>query len=351
MLLKLKVKNYYSFRDEVEIDFSSHKSDAFKAAKIIAFKGQNGAGKTNLLKAFTFLTVLCGHGHKVLKTGYASLLDMDSFYFNDQPSFIMVEFYIKEKHYRYEVIFQDGTILSEKLSIRKDDDFAILIEREKDKFIFLDDRFKELKLIKIKKDLSFIPIHDMYNFDDDLAELEKINHFFGKIVSNVSPHGYYDVDIVGRIEDVTENYRNDPELLEVCSSIINSIDKSIISVEIKSAKGHEGDDIYFPVFLHSMNGKQYYLPLHKESSGIKKIYALSEHIIKIISTNGILVVDELDCHLHTSSIKTILSLFEGNSYLSGQIIFTAHSDEVIDLVDKKYVYEVVKSDNVSEIIK
>ena len=89
-----------------------------------------------------------------------------------------------------------------------------------------------------------------------------------------------------------------------------------------------------------------------DSTGTKKIEAISSYIYDSIKDGNLLIVDELDSGLHFSLTRAIVSIFNSLANKRGQIIFTAHDLLLIDcknLLRKDQIY-FLSRDNDSTII-
>ena len=68
MIYSYGFKNYFGFKEGADVSFllgsrvPQEISGGRKAATILGVKGANGAGKTNLLKALTFISTFCNFG-------------------------------------------------------------------------------------------------------------------------------------------------------------------------------------------------------------------------------------------------------------------------------------------------
>jgi len=56
MLLEFGGENFFSFKEGFEVSFAKSKSSKDNVANVIALKGANASGKTNVLKALSFLS-------------------------------------------------------------------------------------------------------------------------------------------------------------------------------------------------------------------------------------------------------------------------------------------------------
>ncbi len=321
MILKLSVKNFYSFKEEVTIDFASNLSVIY---------GRNSVGKTNIIRAIQYISGLCdsNEGWARFKNG----VDINSFFFNEEPSEFKFELLTNGKNYRYCLNLKEKEIVSESLYLLQDDFEEIIFIRSGNVFSTLHDDYSELSIARPKSTVSALCVHDLYEFRTDMEHLKIVREFFSGIVSNVGPQGYVDITHQHIVENATNFYNRSKNFIQVLETFVNKVDDSIVGIDIDTRVNASGEEVHFPVFKHVSDAKTYFLPLHKESSGIKKIYVMTSLIIATIQNEGVFLVDELDIHLHCDSLSEILDLFRATE--NAQLIFTAHSSDVINLIDE-----------------
>jgi AAA15 family ATPase/GTPase len=58
--------------------------------------------------------------------------------------------------------------------------------------------------------------------------------------------------------------------------------------------------------------------------------ALASYVVDAIENGRVLIVDELDSSLHFTLTRAIVSLFNNEINLDGQLIFTAHDVSLLD---------------------
>ncbi|WP_035360615.1 AAA family ATPase [Dyadobacter alkalitolerans] len=77
----------------------------------------------------------------------------------------------------------------------------------------------------------------------------------------------------------------------------------------------------------------------QESEGTKKIIELSPHIYKVLSSGGILVIDEFDARLHPLLTRKIVEIFNQVTAATAQLIFTTHDTNLLsaDLIRRDQV--------------
>ncbi len=67
-----------------------------------------------------------------------------------------------------------------------------------------------------------------------------------------------------------------------------------------------------------------------DSTGTKKIVALSSYVIEALEDGRIILIDELDSSLHFKLTRAIIAMFNNELNMKAQIIFTAHDTNLID---------------------
>jgi AAA15 family ATPase/GTPase len=86
-------------------------------------------------------------------------------------------------------------------------------------------------------------------------------------------------------------------------------------------------------FIHTVNGKNYYLPLEEESSGTKRLYGYAAPILDALLTQKVLLIDELDSNLHSNVIKSLVNTFMDISInkFRSQLFFTTHDTSLLSI--------------------
>lgn len=118
MIYSYGFKNYFGFKEGANVSFHlngrvpkdvSHGRDV---ATILGVKGANGAGKTNLLKALSFLSSFCSYSF-YSKDG--SSIDADPYFHSEAPSEFYIEFLYGDYIYTYELAVTVSKVVYERL--------------------------------------------------------------------------------------------------------------------------------------------------------------------------------------------------------------------------------------------
>lgn len=367
MIKNISFKNFYSFSEESNISFSLGQKPAEsyydikykdeRLNKVTAVIGANGSGKTQFIRPLVFLSWFISSSYTQLKPDddipyRPHILDID------KSSTITMLFIIEEIEYKYELELFQNEVLKEVLYKKTSTSFSYLFKRERkkleDKFIYKNKDFDFSNKIasKIKENASIISAAYM----NDSVEAKKFIDYF-------TNHYSYNINMSGR-ENYSETvllesakYFNDNNKINekmrrlICDMDLGLNDVKINELEIKTEE-NKLEKIYMPMGIHGKvdNGKYFQLPFFEESSGTKSLFVQLRRILPILEKGGVVIIDEIDNDLHPHMLPMLIDLFKfkhTNPY-DAQIIFTCHTPEVLNILNKHQVYLVEKNDYVSE---
>ena len=182
--------------------------------------------------------------------------------------------------------------------------------------------------------------------------LTDIASFWGKIISNVNRLGKsWDTSSLGDrgLGEATEAYNKNQALFSKVVQFLKDIDLGLDDVSIKAEEARnpktgEARKIYFPYGIHKVKEKQYELPFTFESSGTKNMFVLLHFLMPAIEQGGIAVIDELEIDLHPHALPQIVELFANpaTNPKNSQLLFTSHSLEVLNHLEKEQIVLVEK---------
>ena len=358
MLRRLRIKNFYSIREELELSFllnartpnnfrSIATSDGQKASKIMALVGANGSGKTNILKTLAFI-------HWFIQNSFAGLKPDESipvvthFACDGEPTELEVEFELDNKIWIYRLALTTQRVLHESLH-RKDYRFVYIFKRDwndatqvyevklKDEF-----DFSQKEAEKVRANASLIATAAQY--DQPLAlRLVRLN-----VKTNLTMMGKYNFTDMDQLFSAAEFLYQQPDTLQSLSDLLARWDLGLTEVFIKEQTvtdkaGHK-NTLYLPIGLHSIGDKSYELLMLQESSGTRSAFVLLSKVLPVLQSGGLIVIDELESDLHPHMVAAILDLFfspENNPY-NAQVVFSTHSHEVLNMLYKEQVVLVEK---------
>lgn len=345
MLLAFGLKNFFSFKEGVDISFrlGANVPSAVSRDKsftpVLCFKGANGAGKTHLLRGVSFLADFCARSFAWDPD--AEIL-VENYFRNGLDSDFYVDFYFDGMEYRYELTINRTQVVREAIyrTLKKR---TRLIERVGNEVIYATKQLDELKSIRLRKNVSIISLANQY----EVPGIEAVFKFFSFIATNVNYNGLRDRWVtIGKAAGLL---REHPALLEFATEFIKSCDIGISDIKIHEMEDKDGKKVLFPLFMHSVDGKTLPVIDEFESSGTKALFRFLGVYKSILDAGGVLALDEFDINLHPHILPKLVNLFldpEINTQ-DAQLLFTTHDGKILDLLGKYRTYLVAKEDNES----
>lgn len=341
MLLEYGFKNFFSFKEGAEISFRLDENCPAKISRnkdysnLLCIKGANGSGKTNILRALYFLGSFCSRS---FSADPDHLLLFNSHFDSEDHTEFYAEFRMGSYLYRYELEAIDTEVLRETIYRTKSKKTKIL-ERKLNKITFVSKAFDPLKAIKLRKNASIISTDNQYQ----LGLLKDLYKFFRNINSNVSYGGLN--ESLPNDDGVSKFLFQNSEYFDFVKKFISECDVGVTDIELVESKSDDGTVRYSPVFMHGDEPVTKYT----ESSGTKALFRSLGNYKRVIENGGILVADEFDIHLHPDILPKIINLFEDEKInkKAAQLIFTTHSEEVLNILGRYKTYLVNKENNES----
>lgn len=360
MIKKFGFRNIYCFKEYSEISFEldnnvpNNISGGKHINTVIGIKGSNGSGKTNIIKALSFffrfcldeMTLIKGKGKGKGESKDLKEIPFRPFIGSSDSTEFNIEIEVDDVTYIYELELTTKKIISESL-IRKIGREVVLFERSENDIVKCIKNYSELENINLRDDQSIISVIDKFKFKQKFAEIAVVNRAFVLFFSNVNEGGYLDFSITP--EDISRRYHDSPGSFEFVKKILIAADSGIHNVEIKSREDEDGNEIYFPIFIHKNNDRFFATTYKDESSGTKELFKKLFLYWFILDNGGVLALDEFDIHVHANILPLLLDLFlEGESNpKNAQLIFTAHNTEIINKLGRYMAILVNKEESES----
>lgn len=364
MLKSLRFSNFYSFAAETVIDFSLGRkptpsgfdiplADGSRLNKVIAVVGANGSGKTQLIKPFPFLKwFIC-----------------DSFLYSDpdagiiysphrlqagQDTELSLDFCMAKQDYRYQLVLNGDQVQSEVLLQRTSSQFSYLFRRERsgDGYSVKHKgfHFPKAQAEGVRANASLLAAA----YSHDVQEARPFIEYFRNWRGNVRNRGRHNYQ-PSNLYQVARIYQGSPELharmvQAMCEFDLGLSDISIRERQVTSEDGSTST-LHVPYGLHrSADGREFELSFMDESSGTQSAFVLLARVLDALETGGIAVIDEIDNDLHPHLMPRILDWFrfEHSNPKQAQLIFTCHTPELLNHLQKHQVYLCEKRDQCSE---
>ncbi|WP_396587454.1 ATP/GTP-binding protein [Bermanella sp. R86510] len=363
MIKNIVFSNFHSFASETLIDFALGQkptpsgfditTEQGRFNKAIAIVGANGSGKTQLLKPLAFLSWFVRD----------SFLKMDPEHDipcaphrlqESQSTKFELEFAMDSVDYRYQLEITAKEVIFEGLFEKTSSQYSYLFKREKTEsgYTFKQKGFPlpKAQAERIRGNASIIAAAHNY----DIAEARAFVEFFHRVTTNVHSGGRKHFQH-GDMLQTAARLQKHPELRERLSQAMCQFDLGLSEVEIREITGRDEngreETLYLPFGKHTTDeGECFELAFFEESSGTQSAFVLLEPILETLDKGGIAIIDELDNDLHPHLIPHILEWFEyeHTNPQQAQLIFTCHTPEVLNLLQKHQVYLVEKHNQESE---
>ncbi|MDM1408698.1 ATP-binding protein [Myroides sp. DF42-4-2] len=381
MLVRFVVENFLSFQEEVEFNmlagnFKAHKNHVYnfnpKILRAAALYGANGAGKSSLIKGIEYFKDIIENGR------IDGSVNNKKFKLNDQcltkPISFEIEIIYNQKFYSYGVrlnnsiveeewLYETGINTERKIFTRQTSQFGKVeisfdkkyINTPKSKLlieIFEDNLLKpnELLLSKNKE----LKIEIITNVRSVLTDNIVIIHPQSKY-TNFTPHISESEDFKTFSNLLLKTFDtgvNELKILEVeLNKYFGEDDSDLKNSLIEDLDNHQGvllnekgidlyitkndNDEYIVKKLVSdhtdTKGKQVSFELTEESDGTQRLFDFIPALYGILSEDVTFIIDEIDQSIHPALLKAIISKAMNETDTKGQLIFTTHESNLLDL--------------------
>lgn len=384
MLIRFNVTNFLSFQEETEFNMlagspRSKKEHVYHQKGIdfmraAALYGANGAGKSNLIKAIAFLQGLV-KGSKASQ--YNKYFKLDPEYKN-KPSVFEIEFIEKDILFAYNISILNDIILEESLyevtggeedkllferkenvevgeRIRMSKDYRrtpkekLLIELYAEKLL----KKNELFLTKIKEDEVYLDndklltaytwfenlfiIYPHTRFNTGLFNDPVVNNAFKftqKIISNLDTgitaldfEEFSMEDFLGEDDKETQHILKERLKEEPYLNIENHEGKNYTVI-----KKNGNIVICRMVARHENYTKnRIVFEIEEESDGTQRLLDLLPGIFGAKEYPRVCIIDEINRSVHPTLTKELIKLFMDTKETKGQLIFSTHESQLLDL--------------------
>jgi uncharacterized protein len=348
MLIDFTFGNFHSFRDETTLsliaipklrpDKALDEANTFPARKalnllkVAGIYGPNASGKTNIVKAFFALREMVESSADQKFTLSSSPFLWDREYLK-QPTFFEIRFILDGNAYRYGFELQ--------VDISKERQFVILGE-----WLYRSVSAKESRLFV--REGNNVEFGHSFNEASVLLQNHKIRReealllslsaqiggeFATRILNYITEHLVIISGIKTEIfNDEIENLIKKGIYLKEINQILQKADTGISQIEWREPN-HNSDKISIWSEHKTKTGDSISLPFHHlESDGTKQLFYLSGPILDVLNSGSVLVIDEIDTHLHPLLTYAIIELFQSpkSNPKNAQLIFTTHDTNLLD---------------------
>lgn len=359
--------NYKSHSDHI------YCSKDLELLKVAALYGANGSGKSNLLNALRFLKDLVAGKHNILVNSKQDKFKLSEEY-QKKDSVFELEIELEGEVYFYKVsinnsrivdeslyktdLAKDILIFSRKYDKKKNKNTVKLSDKytrsEKDKVyvdvlsdlltskeLFLSfskarERYKEIRIVYewIRKRLVVIfPTYKQNGLTKIYYESKQDKNRLNELIRALDT-GIYSLDL----ETIPVNREEiaDPGILNAIDEVEFDNEKIVTVMLSNSTDGivlmEENEVIIKTLIANHQNekGELIAFDLKQESDGTQRLIDLIPLAI-ILSEKCTILIDEIDRSIHPYLIKGFINKIVNHSNLTGQLIFSTHESNLLDL--------------------
>lgn len=375
MITYLKLKNFMSFK-EIEFNFKRTEKDV---KNLVAIYGENDIGKTNFVKAFSFLKDSIDA--LVQKITFDDLSNMSVAAVNEiniKRLFDYMPMILKyartidcndltEIEYGFEINGNEGyyllkfddSIKYEKLYYKINVNKGIIFEIKNNNSQINSDLNNNVFISKDYKEEVFSQIQRFWGKYTLLAILKKERKEKNKtfINNNLNKTIFEVIDYFDSINVYTNDKINAENGTSISEGIIAKkqvkkldsyeeflreffiqIYSNVVDVYYKREE-KEKDLIKYTLFFRKrMSSKLIDIEYRNESTGTKKLLKEFDSILGVLDGKTE-IVDEIDSNIHDLLMNAIINSLQDE--ITGQLIFTTHNTLLMETLDKTNIYVIV----------
>jgi uncharacterized protein len=317
----------------------------FELLPVLAIFGANASGKSNVVRALDDFLTFVAHGAGAMTVLGSRNFDnfmpfkLDSIS-SQAPTRFEIRILLEEKIYTYSMELNRERILSEHLEYAKADS-------KRNRRLFHRDWNEDTKKNEWKNGEDFKGPHTqleaslkdqepfinvLHRFEVEVIERLKIWLAFRNYGTSFS-----DITSLPNIVDMLKNSERDKEKEKIVK-IIQQFDTSIADIEVgkyeikvpvKLSQYLATDDDRLYAYHDTKDGR-FRLAFEEESTGTKRLLELAYRISNELSISlaNIIIVDELELHLHPHITHAIVKMFQNSETNPNcsQLIFTSHDN-------------------------
>lgn len=345
MITSIHIKNFLSIEDTI--------FDLTKLTEINHFSllcGENGAGKSNILKSISLLKELIDYDKNM------TVSEIYNKYKNKMcngPIYLEYDFLLNNKKGSYLLVLSEQGVIEEQLRLTLNKNICSCY-RIHNSEIVLSTKFFNNNMNKYKEIIC--PNLNQYTVLSSLVKITNCQFLsaFIKVKEDLSLTFFYFIDWINDIlisdtfninllKGVANKEYKDKliTLAKICSQFLSNIDDLYYSV-------HQYDKNHIEYKLYGKNNSyKVTIDFEKESEGIKQIVYLIYYLLEA-TKNKIVVIDNIDTNVHPILLKSIIEFFYNK--IEGQVIYTSsNSIALLDIKELKNMIYVVDHGDIKNI--
>ena len=343
MVLKFRLKNVFSFRDEITLDLQAAKIQTEKGKalngnlftingeqvlKSISMFGANASGKSNVIKGIKACVNMIRFSHTYNEDTIFQVAPFKFGGYDKKPSSFYIRFILDGIEHEYSFSLTQTEILTEQLYYYPRGRRSLVFTRDETKGPDKTDVYEFRQTIKRPMDVAAntsrktLFVSRASQMDRDIAK--KVFRFFTEnIVLDYKESAM-------PVEDFLKTKK------ENILGILNAADSDIVDIKIQG---------YSLKTFHKSNPDIAFDFDTEESEGTKTLFQMMLGIINVVRNDRTLLMDGIDASLHPHLVEYIINLFNRSNH--AQLIYTAHNTHLLntDFQRRDQVYFVNKRED------
>lgn len=337
MLQELKIRNFKSFRDEVELSFEPTGNDRYNSVvtmpdgvnllRFAVVLGANASGKSNLLDAIEFLHVFW---NKIPMTNDDGT-DVQPFLMRSDvlshDTEFEVKLYIDGIRYWYQLVINPEKVCHENLYVYLSDSPTKVFSREDvngiSKLNFNPDLVKlssaevEVMTMNCLRNMSVLAVLKKVNVS--VPYLDNMRKWIDNRMLPLQSGSFTSLS-----HDVKRLLADSPEFREYLMQFAKEADFNISDIKIQKMVALFGHTVE-----NESGVENYFLPESCQSAGTKRMVELESLIYTQLKRQAFMCIDEIEASMHPNLMEYILTKFVNSRDNHSQLLVSTHYDPIL----------------------
>lgn len=366
MLIQFSIENYLSFKEKQIFTTIANADQAHKEnliemgkkrySKINVMYGANASGKSNFIKALSFLQMYVFNSNNILEGTNSPVMpfkfDEDTI---NKPSKFEIIFVKNKIKYDYSVVFDKSKVYEEYLYVYESVQPTTIFERTNINEYKFNSDISILNDIKTKNTSNklFLTTATNWNYEKTKPVVDYIlndlfiildyknnmfNHF-EKLKENNEFESYkkFALNILSQGDIHLNDFIYESKVVENKDTINNFINTMKIQMPFNAENPNINLKEVKLNTIHQFNKNnniyKYSLELFEESLGTQSLLEFTPILYEVFKNGKTLIIDELGNSMHPHIVEYIVKLFidEKVNLNNSQLIFNTHDTNLLDL--------------------